>query len=160
MPRVLKEKASRPQTAIADATAGLPSETAEQIKRISASVPGSRTALSYIRRIRELQPVAFSRIVQSRVALQYLITTFAYSHFLSEELLQNPHWVEALVRRADMHRVLRTDEYVDGIRLALSSRGSDHSPDARSLALFRRESLLRILLRDVLGFGMLSEITS
>ncbi len=32
-------------------------------------------------------------------------------------------------------------------------------PAALSLALFRRESILRILLRDVLGFGTLSEIT-
>src|SRR3974377_187373 len=33
------------------------------------------------------------------------------------------------------------------------------APEAPTLALFRRESMLRILLRDVLGLGTLSEIT-
>lgn len=164
MPRLLDEIAfrelARVQASLTAATDGLGRDAVEQIERICASVADPIIALGYLVRLRERQPEAFERIVASRSALQFLITTFAYSRFLSEELLQNPQWVEDLSARDDMHRVCRVDGYVDRLRSLLASRQWDQScPDALSLALFRRESMLRILLRDVLGFGTLSEIT-
>ncbi len=164
MPRLLDEIASRElarvQASLTAATAGLAREAVEHIERLCASVADPVTALGYLVRLRERQPDAFERIVQSRAALQFLITTFAYSRFLAEELLQNPQWVEHLLTRDDLNRVNRVDEFVDHLRSMLASRHWDQfSPDALSLALFRRESLLRILLRDVLGLGSLSDIT-
>ena len=163
MPRLLaayNREHARPQDLLTAITAGLDREAAEQVERISASVPDPDNALGYLQRLRERQPQAFQRIVQSRTALHFLITAFAYSRFLSEELLQNPQWVEELQARDDLHRVCRVDEYVERLRSVLAARHWDQaSPDALSLALFRRESILRLLIRDVLGFGTLSEIT-
>jgi glutamate-ammonia-ligase adenylyltransferase len=83
----------------------------------------------------------------------------AYSRFLAHELLQNPQWVEELAREIDMNRAVRAEEYVERLEAFLAERGRAGSPDALSLALFRRKSILRILVRDVLAFGTLSEIT-
>jgi glutamate-ammonia-ligase adenylyltransferase len=161
MPRLLDEtfpqESARVQAVLNAITAGLEPETIEQLERVAASVPDTATAFNYLLRLREFQPDAFYRIVASRTALQFLLTAFAHSHFLSEELLQNPFWVEDLAAGDDLHRVCRVDEYRERLGKALESRGGH--PDAVSLAAFRRESILRILLRDVLGLGTLSEIT-
>ncbi len=158
MPRLLDETTLEPfrlQALPAQVTAGLPPEVSAHIQRICAVVPDRATAINYLSRMREGQPEAFQRIVESRTALQSMVTVFGYSRFLSEELLQNPGWVEELVQREDLHRVLRREEYVERLRSRLPM---GVMPSALSLALYRRESILRILLRDVLGFGTLSEI--
>jgi len=80
--------------------------------------------------------------------LNWLTTIFAYSHFLSEELVRNPQW---LVSIDDLDRPLSRSEYRQRLNIA--------APAALDLALFRRRELLRIILRDVLKFGTLSEIT-
>src|ERR1017187_6897801 len=161
MPRLLDEtfpqESARVQAVLTQITSGLDSEAIDQLERVAASVPDTATAFNYLLRLREAQPDAFYRIVVSRTALQFLLTAFAHSHFLSEELLQNPFWVEDLAARDDLHRVCRVDEYRERLRTSLESRGGH--PDAVSLASFRRESILRILLRDVLGFGTLPDIT-
>jgi glutamate-ammonia-ligase adenylyltransferase len=158
MPRLLDEttlESYRPNALLAQITAELPDEIRETIERICAAVPDSATAVSYLGRLRERQPAPFERIVRSRPALQSLITVFGHSRFLAEELLQNPHWIEELEDRGDLHRVLRKDEFIERLQ---SSLPASVIPTALSLALFRRKSILRILLRDVLGFGTLSEI--
>ncbi|MBS1874541.1 MAG: glutamine-synthetase adenylyltransferase [Acidobacteria bacterium] len=123
------------------------------------SVPDPLTALTYVSRLRERQPAAFQRMAESRTALQYAITIFSYSRFLSDELVENPKWILDLMSRNDLQRVCRTDEYLERLRFLLSVQGAQPAPDARTLSQFRRESILRILLRDVLGLGSLSEIT-
>ncbi len=143
----------------AEATTGLDRGTAEHIERIVASSGDPDAACHYLIRIRERQPEAFRRIAESRTALLYVITAFAHSRFLSEELLQNPQWIEDLVARDDMQLVLRTDEYTSRLRTALWAVGEQSARAALALALFRRESILRILLRDVLSFATLPEIT-
>lgn len=163
MPRLLEPtfRTTLPvQITLADATAGLSRDAAAQVDRLSATVPDRAEALRYFVRLRERQPAAFERIAASRTALNYVITVFAYSRFLSEELLQNPQWIESLAAGNDMHRVCRADEYTERLRVVVQAGGSDNpAPDALTLALFRRQSILRIVLRDVLGSGTLSEIT-
>ena len=41
----------------------------------------------------------------------YLITTFSYSHFLSEAILRHPEWLLQLTASGDLHRVLSAEEY-------------------------------------------------
>jgi [glutamine synthetase] adenylyltransferase / [glutamine synthetase]-adenylyl-L-tyrosine phosphorylase len=80
--------------------------------------------------------------------LRWLTTIFAFSHFLSEELLRNPAWLFSI---SDLDRTLTSDEYRQRLSLA--------TPAAFDLALFRRRQLLRIVLRDVLKSGTLPEVT-
>ncbi|MBV9760764.1 MAG: hypothetical protein JO340_09385 [Acidobacteriaceae bacterium] len=80
--------------------------------------------------------------------LSWLAAIFAFSHFLSEELLRNPDWLLSI---ENLHRPLSRLDYKQRLSLA--------APAALDLALFRRRELLRIILRDVLKIGTLSEIT-
>jgi glutamate-ammonia-ligase adenylyltransferase len=137
---------------------GLDPDVAGQIQRYFATIPDPEGAAKFFARFCQARPDAFQRIARSRPGLHYLITTFAYSRFLSEEVLQHPHWIEDLVEREDLHRVYLADEYLDRLRSFLVKRLGSVSPDALSLAQFRRKAILRIMLRDVLGFGTLSEI--
>ena len=57
-----------------------------------------------------------------------------------------------------MNRVLTASEYKKRLGKFLKSQ-PEGSASAFSLALFRRQQILRILLRDVLGLGSLSETT-
>ncbi len=112
----------------------------------------------FLVRLSHEQPEAFARLSESDAALQILITVFSHSRFLSEEILQHPDWVDALVASPDLFRVLSAEEYVDRLETFLG-KDSTEAPSALALAVFRRQQLLRILVRDVLDYGELSEIT-
>jgi len=133
----------------------------DQLERILNSAPDPDGALAYLVRLREQQPAAFADLASSQFALRYLIAVFSYSRFLSEEILQNPQWVRDLVEMGDLHRVRLRDEFIERLETFLLAQGCgpDTCPSALALALARRKAMLRILLRDVLGFGTLSEIT-
>ena len=88
--------------------------------------------------------------------IQRLMATFAYSRFLSEELLQHPDWLDEI---PDPARVLTVAEYSERIRSFLSAVESP-APRALDLATFRRREIFRIFLRDVVGLGTLAEITA
>lgn len=117
----------------------------------SADPSGVRAALASLE---ERQAAAFQRMVHSPVALQYLIAVFSQSDFLTQEILDAPQWLEQLLSDGDMHRVRSTEEY--RARLDEQVAGLDPLPFAR----FRRQQILRILIRDVLGLGTLSDVTA
>ncbi len=117
----------------------------------SADPAGVRAALASLD---ERQPAAFQRLVHSPAALQCLIAVFSQSNFLTQEILDTPDWLEQLLSDGDLHRVRSTDEY--RARLDEQAAGIDPLPFAR----FRRQQILRILIRDVLGFGTLSDVTA
>src|ERR1039458_8153261 len=52
----------------------------------------------------QFQP--FNRIASSPAALRCLITTFSYSRFLSEAVLQHPEWLLQAADPGDLHRYL------------------------------------------------------
>ncbi|MCC7155408.1 MAG: glutamine-synthetase adenylyltransferase [Bryobacterales bacterium] len=98
----------------------------------------------------------FTNLAKTPFGLQSLVTIFSHSGFLSEEMLQHPaRLAESLT--SQLHRVRSPDEMKEQLESYLGG-GSD-VPQALQLAQFRRAQLLRILLRDVLGFGALPEIT-
>ena len=90
--------------------------------------------------------------------MQYLITVFSASRFLSDEILKRPEWIEHLSANGDLHRVLSAEELTTRLQAHLASE-ENGIPSALALALFRRQQILRILIRDLLEFGTLSEIT-
>ncbi len=146
---------------------GLPNAEQDQLKVLLASAADPDAAIHYLVSLKQQQPDAFERLVQTPSALKYLITVGSFSRFLSEEILQNPQWLEEVT---GMSRVLTAGEYKkrlgkflknhsDAKPLADGKPQPEGKPLALSLALFRRQQILRILLRDVLGFGSLSETT-
>ena len=134
---------------------GLSTEEQDQVKVLLASAADADAAIHYLVSLKQKQPDAFSRLVQTPALLKYLIAVASFSRFLSEELLQNPQWLEEI---AGMSRVLTAAEYKKRLGKFLKQQ-PDGKPLALSLALFRRQQILRILLRDVLGLGSLSETT-
>ncbi|HME06486.1 MAG TPA: hypothetical protein VKG25_05520 [Bryobacteraceae bacterium] len=119
------------------------------------SSPDPARAVHYLTSLKDRHPDAFRRLTAAPARLHYLITVFSYSHFLSEEILQNPQWLEQV---STMDRVLSTDDYLASLEHFLGPENGQ-IPPAYSLALFRRQQILRILLRDVLGFCSLAEVT-
>ncbi|MGC4050241.1 MAG: hypothetical protein QM757_12725 [Paludibaculum sp.] len=71
--------------------------------------------------------------------------------------MQHPVWLLGLLHAGWLHRG-RTREEIDAELADWLLSGSAPSPALR-MAEFRRKQILRILLRDVLGFGALPEIT-
>jgi len=133
----------------------LPSATQHQIEILLASAPQPDRAVQCLVTLKQQHPEVFRRLASAPATLHYLITVFSYSHFLSEEIQQNPQWVEQL---SDMHRVLSAEHYSMRLLAFLGPEASG-APPVVSLALFRRQQILRILLRDVLGLASLPEIT-
>jgi glutamate-ammonia-ligase adenylyltransferase len=126
-----------------------------------ASAADPDAAIHYLVSLKQKQPAAFERMVRSPSVLKHLIAVASFSRFLSEEILQNPQWLEELT---GLSRVLTAGEYKKRLGRFLKNHSegearAEGKPLALSLALFRRQQILRILLRDVLGFGSLSETT-
>src|SRR5580692_8493749 len=130
-------------------------EEQDQVKVLLASAADPDAAIHYLVSLKQKQPAAFERLVQSPSVLKYLIAVASFSRFLAEEILQNPQWLEEV---SGMSRVLTAAEYKKRLGKFLKS-GPEGKPLALALALFRRQQILRILLRDVLAFGSLSETT-
>ncbi len=136
---------------------GLPEDIRKRMEVLLAGSVDPDSALYYLDSLQIRQPQAFRRLVVSPVCLHYLITVFSYSRFLSEEILQHPEWVEQLPSAGLMHRSLSPEELTERLEDFLGHPAG--TPSALSLALFRRQQMLRILLRDVLGYAGLSDVT-
>jgi len=137
------------------ASLGLPHEHADQVRALLASSPDPETAVHYLAGLKQKQPAAFARIIENAAQRKYLIAVGSYSRFLAEEILQNPQWLEQV---SGMSRVLTASEYKKRLGSFLKNQ-TEEKPLAFSLALFRRQQIMRILLRDVLGLASLTETT-
>ena len=97
------------------------------------------------------QPAVYQRILESPTARQYANQVLIHSRFLTDAILQHPEWIEELGDSGAMYRSFGLADY------ELLIAGEPVTP--LFLARFRRRQILRIMLRDVLGFGTLGEIT-
>jgi glutamate-ammonia-ligase adenylyltransferase len=136
----------------------IPPAAMARVHLLLGSAADPDAALHYLVRFREQQPAAFQRLAVSPAGMQYLVAVFSSSRFLSEGLLRRPEWIELLPGRGDLHRVITTQELVRALEAQLAPAGLG-SPPPLQLAQFRRQQMLRILIRDLLGFGALGEIT-
>ncbi|MDQ6705354.1 MAG: glutamine-synthetase adenylyltransferase, partial [Acidobacteriota bacterium] len=139
-----------------------PSPARDDVPAISVlleSVPDRDRALHFLALLKREAPDAFAEIAASSTALNYLIALFSYSRFLSEAVIRNPDWLIELTRSTDMHRVLSAEAYEDRLNAWLRKCAAPGVPLPLDLARFRRRELLRIVLRDVLGLGSLSDVT-
>jgi glutamate-ammonia-ligase adenylyltransferase len=149
----LRKPAARGEAALL--SLGLSDPEQDQLRVLLASAVDPDAAIHYLVSSKQHQPDAFARLMQTPSVLKYWITVASFSRFLSEEILQNPEWLEEI---SGMSRALTAGEFKKRLGRFLKSE-SGEKPLSLSLALFRRQQILRILLRDVLGLGSLSETT-
>ena len=140
---------------IGELSRSLPPAALNRFDLLLATSAAPEEGLRYFARLREQHPSFFQRLTLSTAGLIYLIAVFTHSHFLSEEILEHPGWAEQLLEAADLHQVLTAE----AMREILESELPPGPPSTLELARFRRRQMLRILIRDVLGFGTLPEIT-
>ena len=113
---------------------------------VSAS-PDPPRLKSYLSELKLQHPARYERMTGDPAAFRNLIAVFSYSRFLSDEILKHPEWLDSM---EPLDRVLSAARYADLL---------GDAPGSLALARFRRRQILRILIRDVLGFGTLAEIT-
>ena len=139
----------------------LPSEIAQSSDRsrswLLKSSADPETAARYLSSFEQQHPDEASRVFASPAGLQAAVAVFSHSRFLSEELVRHPDWLRDALAPTDFYRVLPSHEMA--ARLDAMLPEGPEVPAAQLFAVFRRKQLFRILLRDLLGHGTLSEIT-
>jgi glutamate-ammonia-ligase adenylyltransferase len=136
----------------------LPPAVRTRVEVLMAGVADPDSTLYYLDALRARHPDAFLRLTHSNTCLQYLAALFSSSRFLSDEVLQHPEWIDEFADSGLMHRALSAAEYT--VLLTASLGSLEVTPAPLALALFRRKQLTRILLRDVLGYALLAEVTA
>jgi len=147
---------ARAKRELAELSRALPPAALQRFDLLLAASSAPEDGLRYFARLREVQHASFQRLTRSTAGLRYLIAVFTHSRFLAEEILEHPQWVEQLAEAGDLLRVITAEE----LRDLLEAELPHGLPHPLLLARFRRRQLLRILIRDVLGFGTLAEITA
>jgi glutamate-ammonia-ligase adenylyltransferase len=129
--------------------------------RISSLVgqsPDPDSALQSLAHLATAKPDAFARLANNPLFLSPLITVFACSRFLTDEVFDKPDWIESTVLGGDLHKLLSTEEMELRLEDFLLQHGTG-VPSALHLAQFRRQQILRIMVRDVSGHCTLAEAT-
>ena len=132
-------------TALPSQFADVPHDVAKRLEALLSASPAPEQGLRYL-----------ERFPASRITLQnapLLVAIFTYSGVLSEDIIEHPDWTDEL---RNLHRVLEIDEFRSRLEIALAPG----LPSPIDLAMFRRRQLLRIVVRDVLGFAPLAEVTA
>ncbi|MCC6537130.1 MAG: glutamine-synthetase adenylyltransferase [Bryobacterales bacterium] len=119
--------------------------------------PEPDAAVHFLRRLYDEQPFPFQRLVRSPATVQFLLTVFAQSRFLSEEVLRAPEWIEPLAHAGNLQQQMTADEYISRLTARLARFPAGEVP-VGEFAAFRREQVLRILLRDLHGYAPLPEV--
>lgn len=128
------------------------------LRSLLAASADPDAALDFLDRLRQQQPEAFARLTASPGGLRILVAVFSLSRFLAEAVVAHPGWVDQLLTPAALERVRSAEDYAERLESFLA-REPAQTPLALSLALFRRQQILRVFARDVLELGTLPEIT-
>ena len=120
-----------------------------------AAAPDPETARQFMARLRQDFPSAYHRILATPAALHCAVSLFSYSRFLSESVLHDPERLLEVAASRSFNSVLTLENYRERLYSFLGAG----VPSAVDFARFRRQQLLRILLRDVLGAATLSNVT-
>ncbi len=135
-------------------TRDLPEAVQARLDLVLATSPSPEMGVQAFTRMRERQPEAFRFLIESSQGLRYLTAIFTYSHFLTEEVLEHPEWIE------DLLDTLTDSRPGEDLETLLEAALGDAPLDPLQLALFRRRHILRIFLRDVMGLAPLAETTA
>ena len=141
---------------IAELSLHVPAAVRDQFDVLLAASAAPERGLQYFVRLQERQPAAFERLTGSIAAIRHLTAIFTQSRFLSEEILEHPEWAEQVLDAGTLHRAVSVEE----LRAELEATLAPGVPHPLELARFRRKQMLRIVVRDVLGLGTLTEVTA
>ena len=133
-PRALRE--------IAELTRAIPHAPANRLDLLLSSSPDPEQGLHSLVRLREASAGAFERLTRSTTGLRHIIAVFTHSRFLSEAILQRPEWAEVLSLPGELQKPVKSFD------------------PPEDLPRFRREQILRIVVRDVLGLSSLADTTA
>ncbi len=150
--------AARAGENIARLAEALAPEAQAWLRAVLAASADPDTALHYLERLRQDQPEPFARLTASPAASRILAAVFSCSRFLAEAVMSHPGWVDRLLVPGQLDRLRTAEEYAEQLESFLV-RQPAQDPLQLSLALFRRQQLLRILVRDAMGLAALAEIT-
>lgn len=114
-------------------------------------------AAARLRALHAAHPAEFQQILYAPFGMQALVTVFSCSRFLAREVEEHPEWLLEILSSGSLHRARLREEFDGELESWLGS--GDEVPEPLRLASFRRKQILRIMLRDTLGFGGLAEIT-
>lgn len=162
MERLLQQVRFRDAARAADNIARLAETLTPQaqgwLRAVLAASADPDTALEFLERLRQEQPEAFARLTASPAASRILAAVFSCSRFLAEAVINHPGWVDRLLAPGALERARTAEDYGEQLESFLA-RQPAQDPLQLSLALFRRQQLLRIFVRDALGLASLAEIT-
>ena len=134
---------------------GLSPEALRRIEPLLTASPDPDRMVHGMATLKRQKPAEFGAIAATPSGPQNMMAVFAWSNFLTEEVIQHPDW---LLDLPDLTRVRSTDEYIRALEAALGGSESG-PPDMLVFAQFRRRAILRILICDVLGLATLSDTT-
>ena len=100
-----------------------------------------------------IRGLLFETLLANPRLFELLLQLFDASAVFSQIVIRRPQLVEEVARGRTLGRRLKTDEFADGL-----SGNSENLPVADWIRAYRRAEMLRILLRDVLGFASLEEL--
>jgi glutamate-ammonia-ligase adenylyltransferase len=136
---------ARAERDAADLFSKLTPSLATRMDMLLAASPAPEQGLQYLAR--------FPAIGISEQNARFLVAIATHSQVLAEDIIEHPDWIAEL---RELQRALDFDEFHTRLNLALAPG----LPSPIDLAIFRRRQLLRIMVRDVLGFATLAEVTA
>jgi len=139
-------------------TAPPPAQSPDSLQALLISSPAPLQLRHYLSSLEQRDPRAAAALLESAFHRRALSAVFSQSRFLSEECIAHPEWLLSL-QEEDLRPTWSADEYAILLGELLPSGPSTVQTDALILARFRRRQMVRILLRDVLSFAVLSAIT-
>lgn len=154
MPSQSHENPSRASVETRLPLANVPEQARRPVLNLVGSSPDPERVLAFFEAFELRFPGRLCALADSASPqLTWLATVAGHSRFLSEDLLQFP---ERLDQMSDLNRSMSTEEYRRRLNQSLRSSGLVSPLD---LARFRRQELLRIVLRDALQFATISDVT-
>ncbi len=148
--------ATRVRGALERVEYAIPPELRQGLEILLSESPDPAGALLRLERLCESHPGDFQQIAYMPFGIQSLVSVFSYSQFLAEAILQHPDWILGILESGWLHRMRTQPEIEAELEAAV---GGAAAPAPLHMAEFRRRQILRILLRDILGFAALPEVT-
>jgi len=140
-------------------THSIPPDLRQGLEILLSQSADPQAVVLRLERFCEANPGEFQQIAWTPFGLQALIAVFSSSEFLSETLLRHPGWLIAILESGSLHRVRSAPEMEADLAGWMPEVQPDGALSSLTLAAFRRRQILRILVRDVLGFAALPEVT-
>ncbi len=135
----------------------LPEQALTALRQSLAQSPDPDSSLNYLERFLKHAEQTGEPFPPRGNRLQILVVVFGNSHFLAETLFRHPELLEWALDENRLYRVLSTDEMRSELGWLPADLGDGEA--AKTLARFKRMHLLRIVIRDLLRFATLAEIT-